>query len=234
MVASFVGLAAATVAAPPVLPPDGGAFETRITRTYPAHYLVALPEGYADQPRKRWPLLIFLHGSGERGTDLELLRVHGPFREIAQGRRYPFIVAAPQCPPEVWWDVEVLTKWLDHIERKYRVDRARIVLSGISMGGYGTWAWAAAQPNRFAGILPVCGGGDPKTAPAIRDVPAWVVHGDEDRAVPVEQSREMVAALRAAGARVRYDEIPGGGHDVWTDLFARDDLYAWIAARRRP
>lgn len=194
-------------------------------------YLVALPEGYERQ--RRWPLIIFLHGSGERGTDLAAVKVHGPLKEIEQGRRIPAIVVAPQCPPEQWWDVPSLIGLLDAVERKYRVDRNRIVLTGLSMGGYGTWNWAVAQPNRFAAIAPICGGGNPARAEAIKHLPTWVVHGDADGAVPVNESRRMVEALRKLGANPRYDEIKGGGHDVWTDFYRQDEFYTWALAQRR-
>ncbi|HEY0866661.1 MAG TPA: prolyl oligopeptidase family serine peptidase, partial [Fimbriimonas sp.] len=186
------------------------------------------------ESRKKWPLLLFLHGAGERGEDLEKMKVHGPMKEIVAGRQIPAIVVAPQCPEGEGWNTDTLVGLLDHLESRYRVDKDRVYLSGISMGGFGTWALAMEQPERFAAIAPVCGGGNTGRTSVIKDIPTWVVHGDKDEAVPIRRSIEMVDALKAAGGRPIFTIVPGGGHDVWTDFYGDDAFYAWLFSHKRP
>ena len=221
----------------PTLPADGVRFSQKVTSTVSLGYLLSLPEGYDEDKSKRWPLVLFLHGAGERGADLEKNRAHGPFKELAKGRKIPAIVIAPQCPAGDWWASEkmlaVVKGLLDDAEKRYRVDRSREVLTGLSMGGYGTWALAEMYPKRFAALAPICGNGDVSKVAVLKDVPIWTVHGDMDAAVPVQGTRDLVAALRAAGSRVRYDEIAGGGHDTWTQTYAQDAFWGWLLAQRR-
>ena len=146
-------------------------FERQITRTVGARYLLSLPEGYGEDAARRCPLLLFLHGIGERGEDLERIKRHGLPRVIERGDRLPFIVASPQCPPGEWWDVGTLVALLDEVEERYAVDPDRIYVTGLSMGGYGTWRLALAQPERFAAIAPICGGGNPAQAQRIKHLP---------------------------------------------------------------
>jgi predicted peptidase len=123
---------------------------------------------------------------------------------------------------------------LDHLETKYRVDKDRIYITGLSMGGFGTWDLAAHNAGRLAAIAPVCGGGDVSEAPKLAKLPIWVTHGDADQVVPIGASQEMVDAVKAAGnPRVRFDIIVGGGHDTWTDFYAKDEFYTWLLSQRR-
>lgn len=209
-------------------------FRRSIRKEVSGQYVVSLPDGYDREPKRRWPVMLFLHGAGERGDDLAKVKVHGPLKEIAKGRKLPMIVVAPQCPENEWWDTDTLIGLLDHVERKYRVDRRREYVTGLSMGGYGTWALAIAQPSRFAAIAPVCGGGVWRQAHKIKAIPTWVTHGDKDAAVPLQESVDMVEALRRAGANPRFDIIAGGQHDVWTDFYARDDFYTWLLSHQMP
>ncbi len=202
-------------------------------------YWLALPAGYENDPARRWPLLLFLHGAGERGDDLELVKKHGPPRRIAEGRTYPFIVAAPQCPAGAWWEdvrqVQTLAALLDELERALRVDPDRVYLTGLSMGGYGTWRLAAEYPDRFAAIVPICGGGRWFMADRIRHLPAWVVHGAKDTVVPPQESQLMVEALRRAGGAVEFRLDPEAGHDSWTAAYDEPQLYEWLLRQvRRP
>jgi predicted peptidase len=204
-------------------------FEKKITKVVSAQFSVTLPKEYSEAPStKKWPLLLFLHGASERGTDIAQVRVHGPQKEQLAGRSIPMVIVAPQCPPNTFWDTDVLIALLDHVEKKYRIDTDRVYVTGLSMGGYGTWALAAAQPNRFAAIAPICGGGNPVTAKRIAHIPVWAVHGDKDLAVPISESVQMIEALKAAGANPRFDIIEGGGHDVWTEFYAKSEFYEWL------
>lgn len=212
---------------------SAGKFEGPIVKRASLQYLVSVPEDYETARGKRYPLLVFLHGSGERGTNLELLKVHGPMKLAAAGKKFPFIVVAPQCPERRSWDADELVGLLNDLEKKFRVDRSREYLTGISMGGYGTWALVAAQPKRFAAIAPVCGGGDPLLASTFAKVPTWVVHGDKDPAVPFAQSVAMVDAMKAAGGSPIFTQVVGGTHDVWTEFYLKDEFYEWLLKFRR-
>ncbi|MGV3614401.1 MAG: prolyl oligopeptidase family serine peptidase [Fimbriimonas sp.] len=214
-------------------PVQSGEFTGKVTKTVSYRYLVALPDGY-EKSRERVPLVLFLHGAGERGEDVQQVRVHGPLKEIDKGRKIPAVVVAPQCPPRGWWDADALTAMVDHLERKYRIDKDRIYVTGLSMGGFGTWNLATRNPGRFAALAPVCGGGEPAEAAKIASIPIWVTHGDKDTSVQLVESQKMVDATRAAGnSRVRFDIVKGGGHDVWTDFYGNDYFYSWLFAQRR-
>ena len=126
------------------------------------------------EQKESWPLLLFLHGAGERGDNLDLVKKHGPPKLIDGGKQFPFIVLSAQCPNGQWWEPFTLTALLDEIVEKYTVDQDRIFLTGLSMGGFGTWSLASRTPNRFAAIVPICGGGDPFQVKQIAHVPAWV------------------------------------------------------------
>ena len=197
-------------------------------------YVVYLPDGYYYRRERRWPLILYLHGAGAVGRDIGRARAGGIPLYLEKGGRLPFVVVAPQSP-QYGWDIAALGALLDEVVRRYRVDEARVYLSGTSMGGYGTWAFAAAHPGRFAAIAPICGGGDPAWADRLRSVPIWAFHGAEDAVVPPEESRKMVAALERAGGDVRLTIYPGVGHDSATMTYADHKLYDWfLAHRRRP
>jgi predicted peptidase len=154
-------------------------------------------------------------------------------RLAAAGKKFPFIVVAPQCPERRNWDADELIGLLNDLEKKFRVDRSREYLTGISMGGFGTWALVAAQPKRFAAIAPVCGGGDPLLASTFAKVPTWVVHGDKDPAVAFSQSVAMVDAMKEAGGSPIFTQVVGGTHDVWTEFYLKDEFYEWLLKFRR-
>ena len=196
-------------------------------------FLVDLPAGYADDPAKRWPLVLFLHGAGERGDDLSKVRIHGPPKRAAAGQAFPFILLSPQCPNGTWWSVPELADLLDRVQAEYRVDPDRVTCTGLSMGGFGTWALACEFPGRFAAIAPVCGGGDPRDVQRLLGIPAWVFHGGKDGVVPLALSEDMVAALRALGAKPGLTVYPEAGHDSWTATYDNPAFYDWLLANRR-
>lgn len=216
-------------------PQEARTFSKRIVKNVKGNYLLYLPEGYEKDTKKRWPLVMFLHGIGERGDDVSRVKSIGPPAMVAEGKQFPFIMVSPQCPPDSWWgsETDVLTALLDEIEAKYRVDKNRVYLTGLSMGGYGTWALAAAQPKRFAAIAPICGGGDPKRAYLIKDIPMWVFHGDKDSVVPLAQSQDMVNAVKAAGGKPKFTVYPGVEHDSWTVTYNNDEFWKWLLEQIR-
>ena len=190
-------------------------------------YLLYLPDGYNQESSEYWPLIFFLHGAGERGDDLELVKKHGP-PKLVEEKDYPFIIVSPQCPFSHRWDVEVLKQLLDEVTDEYNVDRNRIYLTGLSMGGFGTWELAFAFPECFAAIAPICGGGDPSKANMIKHIPVWVFHGSKDPVVSVTKSEEMVKALREIGGNVKFTIYPEATHDSWTETYNNSNLYEWF------
>lgn len=199
-------------------------------------YLIYLPEEYEEQ-QKIWPLLLFLHGLGERGNNLELVKKHGPPKLVEQGKDFPFIIVSPQCREDRVWStplsVEFLDKVLNEVTERYRVDEDRVYVTGLSLGGFGTWTLALAYPDRFAAIAPICGGGDPEKAELIKHLPVWVFHGANDETVSIEQSQVMVDALERVGGNVKFTVYPEAGHDVWTETYDNPELYEWFLKHQR-
>jgi predicted peptidase len=200
----------------------------RVTR-----YLLYMPPGTRPTGRDSWPLLLFLHGAGERGADLSKVKAHGIPKVIEHGMKLPCVAVSPQCPDGERWSEDGLIALLDELERWQPIDPERVYVTGISMGGAGVWSLAIAQPDRFAAIAPICGRGDPSRVCAIAGVPVWAFHGAKDDVVPVQRSLEMVEALRNCGGNVRFTVYPDAGHDSWTETYANPDLYTWLFAQHR-
>ena len=193
-------------------------------------YLLYLPEGYEADPHKRWPVVFFLHGIGERGDDLDKVRLYGLPKRVEDGQQFPFIVVSPQCPADERWSENVasLDGLYEEILSKYQVNRDRVYLTGLSMGGQGVWRWATEKPEHFAAIAPICGFGYPLKAARIKRVPTWVFHGAKDQAVPLAASEDMVRALEACNGNVRFTVYPEAEHDSWTQTYANPELYEWL------
>ena len=200
-------------------------------------YLFFLPEGYDDDQKSKWPLILFLHGIGERGNDLELVKIHGIPKIVETEKKFPFIALSPQCPADyVWKDEAMQEAVLDlllKILKNYRVDNNRVYVTGLSVGGYGTWALAAKNPDLFAAAVPICGGGEPSTARVLKDMPIWVFHGARDEVVLPEESEKMVRALQRVNGKVRYTLYPHAYHDSWTETYANPELYDWLLTHKR-
>ena len=201
-------------------------------------YLLFLPRRYDH--RRRWPLILFLHGSGERGDDLGVLKRHGVPRVVEEDPSFPFVAISPQCPSGGRWHLylKTLGALLDDVAARTAVDPRRIYLTGLSMGGYGTWHLAARYPGRFAAIAPICGGGlaslgFPEKARALCGVPVWAFHGALDTTVPVAETQRLVDELRDAGGDARLTIYPDAGHDSWTRTYADPALYEWFLSKRR-
>jgi predicted peptidase len=217
-------------------------FKAKITRTLAADYLLFLPKAYSQKGGQRWPSILFLHGAGERGRDLRKVAVHGPPKIVKQRPDFPFIVVSPQCPEGETWSDEVVLGLLDHVQKKYKVDPTRVYLTGLSMGGYGTWSLGLKYPERFAAIAPICGGGDPivillssrQKSAALKTLGVWAFHGGKDPVVAPEESQRMVAALRKAGVKdVDLTLYPEAQHDSWTETYNNDKLYEWFLQHER-
>jgi len=197
-------------------------------------YLLHLPAGVAT--RRDWPLIVFLHGSGERGDDLDLVRRQGLPRRLDEGFDLPAVVLSPQCPDGQVWAQQypAVMALVDAVMADVGVDPDRVLLTGLSLGGAGAVHLAATHPERFAALVPICG---PWTfyyvTPRMARLPLWVFHGEDDPVVSVEDSRRLVAAVDALGGSARLTTYPGVAHDAWTRAYATDELFTWMLAQRR-
>lgn len=277
----LLALVALAGAAPLALAADTqtvATFEKTVTKKVGYHYLLSLPTGYDAASDKKWPVILFLHGSGERGTDPWKVAVHGPPKlirgpvpapapaPIAPGTTPPpppppetaaaraqreesaaflkanFIVVSPQCPATTWWDDDGVLALLDEVMANHKTDPSRLYLTGLSMGGYGTWSVGLKYPERFAAIVPICGGGstvdirrtgrDKKAA--LTTLGVWAFHGAKDPTVPLEESETMVAALKKAGVTdLQLTVYPEAKHDSWTETYNKPELYAWLLKHKR-
>lgn len=213
-------------------------FSKRITRRVTLDYLLHLPPGYSR--RQRQPLILFLHGSGERGSDVRRVKRHGIPKVAEQQPDLPFITVSPQCPSGSTWimQADVLLLLLDDVMRRHAVDRSRVYLTGLSMGGYGAWYLGSLHPERFAAVVPVCGGyedmlGFPDRVEGLRYTPVWAFHGAKDKVVSASETRTLVRALRKFGGRPKLTIYPNVGHDAWTRTYADPRLYRWLLKQRR-
>lgn len=196
-------------------------------------YVVYLPADYT--PDDRWPLILYLHSSGERGDDLRHTHAGLGLAIRQHPERFPCLAVLPQCPEELWW-----TDDPQHLERpflaaleEFLVDLDRVYLTGISMGGYATWIYGAAHAGRFAALLPICGGGHQEDYGRLCTLPIWAFHGSEDDAVPPEESRRMWDMVREAGGDIRYTEYPGVGHESWDITYGDPAVIEWLLSQRR-
>ncbi len=206
------------------------------------NYLLFLPEGYGKKPDERWPLLLFLHGAGERGTNLSKVATHGPPKYVATHPDFPFILVSPQCPDGQTWSNDLLLGLLNEITNTCAVDPHRVYLTGLSMGGYGTWSLGLAYPERFAAIAPICGGGERisvllagrEKSRALKKLGVWAFHGAKDPVVPVEESQRMVDMLKKLGVNdVKLTIYPEAKHDSWTETYNNPGLYTWLLQHQR-
>ena len=217
------------------------------------HYRLMSPE--VVEPGKTYPLVIFLHGAGERGTDNELQLLYFPAQmaEEKWRKKYPCFILAPQCRPErKWMEVDwaspsdpvtpeevseqslAVEQMIQTTLKEEPIDRSRVYLTGLLMGGFGSFDLGARHPEWFAAVAPICGAADPKKMAALKNVPVYIVHGDNDTVVPVERSRSAVRALKEAGANPVYKELPGVGHNSWTPGYSDEEgLVPWMFKQKK-
>lgn len=198
------------------------------------NYVLYVPRRY-DAARP-WPLLVFLHGKGERGDDGISQTTVGIGRAIRRSpHRFPCLVLMPQCPEGVWWDaaLEDIQGVLEQTFAAYSVDSERVYLTGLSMGGFATWMLGARERETFAALMPIAGAGRIEDAAALAGMPIWAFHGAEDTVVPVEREREMVDAVRKAGGNVRYTEYRKTGHNAWDRAYGDREAVAWLLAQKK-
>ncbi|MBM4077216.1 MAG: phospholipase, partial [Planctomycetes bacterium] len=196
-------------------------------------YLLYLPETYSAAGNERFPLLLFLHGAGERGTDVSLVKFHGPPKLVEQDWKSPFIVVSPQCPLNQQWNAPALLALLDDIEKKYRVDSDRIYVTGLSMGGAGTWGLIGLASERFAAMLPICGKGNVEAASRAGRLPIWMVIGDRDLPAVVANNREIEILLKSKEGDIKLTIYSGVGHNSWAQTYSTPEFYDWLLRHRR-
>ena len=215
-------------------------FEGVVSKKVAYKYLQFLPEGYDSDTSKEWPLILFLHGAGERGSDLQKVKVHGPPKMVESRPDFPFVVVSPQCPENVVWDPDGLLAMLDEVTHRLRIDEKRVYLTGLSMGGFGTWNLVGKAPGRFAAAAPICGGGNtrdfllPKSREALQTLPIWVFHGGQDDVVELEESQRLVNFFQnRLKSDVQLTIYPDAGHDSWTETYNNPKLYEWFLSHSR-
>lgn len=229
--------------------PDPPLFERHfyINNTDTLPYRLLKPESVKEN--KKYPLVIFLHGAGERGTNnfIQLRHIASLFLAPDNRSKYPCFVLAPQCPPKLWWaniiqgklqpapskPMKLLLELLESMAEKYAIDVNRIYLTGLSMGGFGVWDALARHPDKFAAAAPICGGGDISIVSKMRHIPVWAFHGAKDNIVPVYHSRRMIEALEEANGHAKYTEYADVMHDSWTNAFKEPDFLPWLFSHRR-
>jgi predicted peptidase len=231
---AFCSVCAFAEEATPQLAPKS--FESQITLKLGYKYFLTLPDGYASDEAKKWPLLVFLHGAGERGDDLNLLKKHGPPKLIAAGKKFEAIVVSPQVPAGDFWNPHGVKALVDDIRKSHRVDDTRLYITGISMGGFGTFDTIAAYPETFAAAVPICGGAGinvVKFGP-LKEMPIWIFHGDKDTSVPIEFS-QMAARWfeRNKAQNVKLTVYPGVAHDSWTQTYDNPEVWEWLFEQKR-
>ncbi|MEM6688554.1 MAG: prolyl oligopeptidase family serine peptidase [Planctomycetota bacterium] len=191
------------------------------------------PVGYEKHDR-RVAMMLFLHGGGEGGEDLVKVLKHGPPKLAAGGKPFEFLMVAPQNPSLTQhWDDQRLMQLVEKVEAEERIDPERIYLAGLSRGAYGVWRLAIQNPDKFAAMIAVCGGGDAPYVKRLKSLPIWVFHGAKDNVIPIGESEQMVAGLKKVGGNIRFTVYPDAKHDSWTETYANEEVYRWLLRQSR-
>lgn len=194
--------------------------------------LIRVPEDF--DPQKKYPVLLFLHGAGTRGSDINKLYTNPFFQVIDNHQNLPFIIVAPLCEEDTWFEIwERLKLMVNEIVVLPFADRERIYVMGASMGGYATWQLAMSMPDQFAAIVPICGGGMYWNAGRLINVPVWAFHGAKDTTVRLEESVKMVEAVKHHGGEAKLTVYPENGHDAWSDTYGNPDVFAWLLKQKK-
>lgn len=212
-------------------------FSAEITHKLGYRYTITLPDGYAADAAKRWPLVLFLHGAGERGDNLELLKKHGPPKLVAAGKKFEAVVVAPQVPSGSFWNPHGVKALVDQLRAQVRLDEKRLYITGISMGGFGTFDTITEYPELFAAAIPICGGAGiniVKWDARVTKLPIWIFHGAKDATVPPAFSEMAYNRLKSAkGHHAKYTVYPEAKHDSWTETYDNPEVWTWLFAQKR-
>ncbi|BFP42711.1 alpha/beta fold hydrolase [Flavobacteriaceae bacterium GF1] len=198
-------------------------------------YYLFYPPGYFEGEEATYGILLFLHGGGEAGGELDALQKNGPPKMMAEGYPFPFLVLAPQNPHQKkWWDIKAVNQLLDSIVANNRVDKNRVYLTGLSRGGSAAWEMAVQYPDKFAALAVVCGMAPTPYAHWLeKKMPIWVFHGAEDQVIPVAESDNMVRKLVEMGYDVKYSRYENIGHNSWEQAYTTEELYQWMANQKK-
>jgi predicted peptidase len=210
-------------------------------------YRLFVPRNYS--PKKKYPLVVWLHGSGGRGSDnLKQISAGNAIGSQVWAKpenqsKHPCFVVAPQCPADETWAtsdhikptrrLELVVELIERLKNEYSIDGDRLYVAGQSMGGFGAWAVMTEHPKMFAAAVPIAGGGDEARAAVIKDIPIWAFHGEKDEAVTVDRSRNMIEAVKRAGGSPRYTEFKGADHLIWSKVFSQPELLPWVFSQKR-
>lgn len=190
-----------------------------------------VPKSYNG--RKTFPLMLFLHGAGERGDNLEVVKKWGPPKLVGRRKDFPFVVISPQCPRGTWWKVEELYHLVNHIAGQLKIDRQRMYVTGLSMGGFGSWHMMDRYPKLFAAGVPICGGGKAASAKNLVNIPIWAFHGGADGVVKPTLSKLMIEQIKKAGGKkAKLTIYPGVGHNSWSRAYANEEVYKWLLSHK--
>jgi predicted peptidase len=215
-------------------------YKGKIEHAVELKYLIYLPHEYDSRSTTLWPLIVYLHGKGDRGDDPNILKMQGLPYYLEQKKDLPFVAIAPQCPLDSEWifQLEVVYELIRSMHAQYKIDKNRCSLTGNSMGGIGAWHMGINYPHLFAAIVPICGGtypflGYPEAVDRLKETPIWVFHGDDDDVIPVQLSRVLVDRLIKINGNVRFTVYKNTGHDCWTKTYSNPELYLWLAEQKR-
>ena len=207
-----------------------------MNRSHQLKYLIYLPNDYLT---KKYPLVLFLHGAGERGSNLKDIEIHGLPKLVRNGKKFPFIIIAPQCPLNLWWSdplpVDLLSELVNDIVMKYGIHKNNVFCTGLSMGGYGTLALSIKNPKLFSAIIPICGGMDIKNFFDIlnlKDLPIWLFHGDKDEVIPLENSQSIYKVLKPVNKNIKLTVYKGVDHNSWDRAYDDNELYKWMLSHK--
>tara|TARA_B110000467_G_scaffold38545_1_gene35161 strand:+ start:126 stop:830 length:705 start_codon:yes stop_codon:yes gene_type:complete len=194
--------------------------------------LVSFPEHYVKDSKNKWPLILFLHGIDERGKDINLIKLHGIPKVVESNKAFPFITLSPQCPLKFDWRDDIIQykviSILEDFIKDNNVDKNRVYITGLSMGGYGTWGIISKRPEIFAAAIPICGGGNPEKALRIKDLPIWAFHGEDDSVIPVQETISMVEEINKINGNIKFTKYPNTNHNSWTKTYNNKDIYNWL------
>lgn len=205
-----------------------------VSRVVTQPFLLYLPKHFDPHAKQRYPLLVFLHGSGESGSDINLLKVNGPPKFLDQREDFPFIVVSPQAPSAMdGFDDQALQLMLKQVKRQLPIDEDRVYVTGLSMGGYMTYYWAVRHPGQVAAIAPISSGWRPEDGCKLKDMPIWAFHGAKDDAVKIEEDQGIVDAVRACSGNIKFTVYPDRGHDAWVPAYEDPKLYEWLLGQKR-
>ncbi|NNE30593.1 MAG: phospholipase [Saprospiraceae bacterium] len=213
----------------------GGIGGWAIQKSKAYKFLFFKPTNTAAVIDGKYPLMIFLHGAGERGNDLERVKKHGPPKLVEKNKDFEFYLISPQCPEKERWDPRRVRALIKKTVKKHPIDKSRIYLTGLSMGGFGTWSTSIEYPDLFAAIVPICGGQkeDAQHVDLISHIPVWAFHGEKDKIVPEENTATIIEALKKVNDQVTYTMYPGVYHDSWTQTYNNSELYSWLLSHRK-